>query len=319
MGCKDPGCGQCKFIEYVRLFCSASDFVVISTGNSVLVFLLSVLEIVARILDIQIPVIEKTTGDLMDRRIKASDSGANEKDMKSGVTTVSQLVPLVHRLAGRFRRDTFSLADREDIRQEGFVGLLQARRRYESDRGCSFSTYGGRRAGGAMMDYVRTLYRKSRERACPTIPIDDMTYRTGHGEFDSPHSVESGVVLLRFRQFLGTDSSGLDFLSPQEKQVLILRFFQGKTCREAAVAMEVSPATICRVERRALERVRIQFSSSVEGEMDLARAGFAGRSQDREIRKDSHKEKRPSEAVCEKGGDDTDRTTFSRIMASLTL
>ena len=222
------------------------------------------------------------------------------EDGKREVTTVSQLIPLVQRLSCRFRRDNWSQPDREDIQQEGYIGLLEAKGRYQSDRGCSFRTFGGRRASGAMLDYVRRLCRRSRERASASMPGDDLGYRNGHGEFQNPKSVESGVMLLRFSQFLG--SNALDSLADDEKQVLQLRFFQGKSCRESASIMNVSAATICRLERRALDHIRTRFGDSCG--MDLTEA--APREEVDQFNQ--------AEEVSE-----NHKTGLSQIIASLTL
>lgn len=178
------------------------------------------------------------------------------------VTTVSQLIPLVQKLACRFRRDSWSAADRDDIRQEGFVGLIEAARRFEKSRGCSLRTFGGRRAAGAMMDYVRTLCRKSRERSTEDMSSEECRLRHAQPDYEAPGSMESGVMLLRFRQFLAAQGSGLGQLADDEREVIRLRFFEGKSCRESADAMNVSPATICRLERRALDKLRQSFVAS---------------------------------------------------------
>jgi len=178
------------------------------------------------------------------------------------VTTVSQLIPLVQKLACRFRRDSWSAADRDDIRQEGFVGLIEAARRFERSRGCSLRTFGGRRAAGAMMDYVRTLCRKSRERSTEDLPSEECRLRRAQPDYETPGSMESGVMLLRFRQFLAGEDGGLGLLPDDEREVIRLRFFEGLSCRESAEAMKVSPATICRLERRALDKLRQGFVSS---------------------------------------------------------
>ena len=43
----------------------------------------------------------------------------------------------------------------EDFIQEGFVGLLEARRRYDPRRGASFATFATPRIAGAMADFLR--------------------------------------------------------------------------------------------------------------------------------------------------------------------
>ncbi len=178
--------------------------------------------------------------------------------VRQQVTTLSALIPLVRRLATRFRRDYWSPADREDILQEGFVGLMEAVGRFDPDRGCALSTYAGKRASGAMFDHVRDICRRSRERLTEDDPQDQIQYRKDHDNGPN-RSIESGVMLMRFSRFLGSDLDGLDFLDHDEREIIRLRFFEGMTCREVAEALGISAATVCRTERTALTRLRKNF------------------------------------------------------------
>ena len=45
----------------------------------------------------------------------------------------------------------------EDLRQEGFVGLLEARRTYDPKKGAAFTTHASRRIYGAVKDHLRRL------------------------------------------------------------------------------------------------------------------------------------------------------------------
>ena len=75
------------------------------------------------------------------------------------VTTVSQLIPLVQKLACRFRRDSWSAADRDDIRQEGLSALS---RRPVVSRSRVQPAHVRRTPGGRHDDgYVGALCRKS--------------------------------------------------------------------------------------------------------------------------------------------------------------
>lgn len=229
------------------------------------------------------------------------------------ITTVSSLVPLVHRLAGRFRRDQWAAQDREDIIQEGFIGLMEAAGRFEPERGCSLSTYGGKRAVGAMIDYVRTLCRRSRERTTEESPQDLIQYRSDRGDAEPPKSMESGVMLLRFRNFLGGDLGGLGFLDEDEREIIRLRFFEGRSCREAAETLGVSAATVCRVERTALVRLRKNFVLKFCGPAATgpdAQAIRAGRT-DRTMEAGSDTE--------DETADDEPAPDFDDILASLAL
>lgn len=70
--------------------------------------------------------------------------------------TVEANLPLVRhivrRLAGRFP-STYS---EDDLVQTGMIGLIEATRRFDPDRGIAFSTFAGRRIEGAVYDLMRS-------------------------------------------------------------------------------------------------------------------------------------------------------------------
>lgn len=63
--------------------------------------------------------------------------------------------PLVKKIALHLKRKLPSHIELEDLLQSGFVGLLEARDNYQSDKGASFETFAGIRIHGAMIDSLR--------------------------------------------------------------------------------------------------------------------------------------------------------------------
>lgn len=172
------------------------------------------------------------------------------------IMSIASLVSKVERLSRRYAPVSYGCGDHDDIRQEGVVGLLQASTRFESSKGCSLSTYGVTRAYGAMRDHVRTLARWGRESSSSDQPDG---VREEVTPFQCETSVESRVQVLRFAKFLRSQWPNL---SPLERDVLQMRFFDGVTIRELASALHVSPATALRMERRILERLKKTFSKN---------------------------------------------------------
>lgn len=170
------------------------------------------------------------------------------------MTSISSLVPVVQRISRTIAPTVRSPVDREDLFQEGVVGLLEAATRYEGGRGCSLRTFTTKRASGAMRDHVRGMIRRNREApACDTVDSGVQV----HWATDA-RSPESLVALRRFRAFL---RDGWALLPRTEREVVRLRFFEGLSVREAAARMRVSPATVVRGEQRALARLREGFTS----------------------------------------------------------
>ncbi len=171
--------------------------------------------------------------------------------------SVQGLVGMVGRIATRYHPVVYATADREDLAQEGAVGLLEAAARYDADRGASLATYGARRASGAMMDHVRTLARWSRE--TPASAPREGCGPAVEGRAAEERTMVSRVQVLRFGRFLRDQWTRLP---GPEQDVLRLRYFGDATVREAGEAMGVSAATVCRLEQRALDRLRAMFVAS---------------------------------------------------------
>ncbi len=170
------------------------------------------------------------------------------------MTSISSLVPVVKRISRSIAPTVRSEVDREDMFQEGVVGLLEAATRYEGGHGCSLRTFSTKRASGAMLDHLRGMVRRNREApACHTAESGVQI----HWAADS-RSPESVLALRRFRTFL---RDGWALLPRVEREVVRLRFFEDLTVREAAALMRVSPATIVRAEQRAIVMLRQGFEA----------------------------------------------------------
>ena len=70
-------------------------------------------------------------------------------------------LPMVRRLAWSFAHRCPGLVPVDDLYSEGLVGLVEARDRYDSTRGASFSSYAMIRARGRMLDFIRKEIRHS--------------------------------------------------------------------------------------------------------------------------------------------------------------
>ncbi len=172
------------------------------------------------------------------------------------MTPVAILLPMVEACARRFHGRVYNACDREDLFQEGVVGLLEAASRYETGRNCRLATFGAHRMSGAMMDHVRSLARRSVECACA-----DPEARPPR-DLDITRSMESRAMLRQLRRVL---VSGLPGLDATALEVLRLRFRDGLTAREAATRLGVSAPTIVRLEAKALARIRDLFQAGSEG------------------------------------------------------
>ena len=68
---------------------------------------------------------------------------------------VDRYAPLVKRIAHHLRARLPESVQAEDLIQAGMIGLLEAARKFEDNRGASFETYAGIRIRGSMLDEIR--------------------------------------------------------------------------------------------------------------------------------------------------------------------
>lgn len=173
---------------------------------------------------------------------------------------ITRVIPSVRRLAGVVRR-AHPMADEEDLTQVGFVGLLEAASRYDAGRGVSLSTFGGRRAAGAMKDHVRSVLTERRK--VPTTPLDDDDSRNPRPLVaQDRRSAESREMLLRFGRFL---RAAWTSLPDPAREVIRQRYLEGASVRDVARTLGVSIATVARRERAGLDWLRERFCESGYG------------------------------------------------------
>lgn len=204
---------------------------------------------------------------------------------------IKQNLPLVHSLANRFRGRGIEY---EELFSAGSVGLVKAYDNFDASRGLCFSTYAvpvilGEirrlfRDGGAvkMSRSLKELSLKAarardelskKSGAEPTIsqiaeylgispedaaeaisassPTLSLTCEEDGGDFDIPaESAENSIIdRLALRQCLNE-------LPAEERTLLILRYYRGKTQSETARELGLTQVRVSRMERKILERLR---------------------------------------------------------------
>lgn len=221
------------------------------------------------------------------RRVQAGDQAAEEALLRENM-------PLVAAIARRYQNCGLA---QEDMIQLGSIGLLQALRRFDPDRGLCFSTYAVPLIAGEIRRFLRDdgmvkfsreakslalqIERVRREQGDLTVeelskrlnvPLEDITAalasRTAALSLDAPTD-EDGADL---QTFLGSDDANTEqdalrrvelrelfaVLSERERQVLFLRYFQDRTQNEVGKRLGLSQVQISRIEKKALLRMRQQ-------------------------------------------------------------
>ena len=221
------------------------------------------------------------------RRVQAGDRRAEEALLRENM-------PLVAAIARRYQNCGLN---QEDMMQLGSIGLLQALRRFDPDRGLCFSTYAVPLIAGEIRRFLRDdgmvkfsreakslalkIERVRRERGDLTVaelshelsvPAEDITAalasRAGALSLDAPTD-EDGTNLQSFLDSSDADTEGdalrraelselFSLLSERERQVLYLRYFRDQTQAEVGKRLGLSQVQISRIEKKALLRMRQQ-------------------------------------------------------------
>ena len=221
------------------------------------------------------------------RRVQAGDRVAEEALLKENL-------PLVAAIARRYQNCGLG---QEDMLQLGSIGLLQALRRFDPDRGLCFSTYAVPLIAGEIRRFLRDdgmvkfsrevkslalkIERIRREQGDLTVaelsrqlnvPAEDVTAalasRAGALSLDAPTD-EDGTELQSFLGSSDADTEGdalnraelrelFALLTERERQVLYLRYFRDRTQAEVGKRLGLSQVQISRIEKKALLHMRQQ-------------------------------------------------------------
>lgn len=213
-----------------------------------------------------------------------------EIDKLSRDEFIKRNLPLVHSIANRFRGRGI---DYEELFSAGSVGLVKAYDNFDTSRGLCFSTYavpvilgeirrlfrdggsvkmsrslkelslraarardelckrGGEPTVSELAEYLGVTPEEAAEAIAASVPAVSLTCAEDGGEFDLPtESGESAIIdKLALRQCM-------DELPDEDRTLLILRYFRGKTQSETARILGTTQVGISRRERKLLERLR---------------------------------------------------------------
>jgi RNA polymerase sigma-B factor len=155
---------------------------------------------------------------------------------------VCEHLALVRTIARRFGRDA---DQRDDLVQEGVVGLLKAIRRFDPGRNVPFPAYATTAVTGEIRHHLRdraSCVRAPESAVAEVVPLEDDVPTAASDFGRSEARVELG--------------QRLSCLGPREREVVYLRFFADLTQDEIARRVGISQMHVSRLLRRALEQMR---------------------------------------------------------------
>jgi RNA polymerase sigma factor for flagellar operon FliA len=214
---------------------------------------------------------------------------------------VSQMAPLVHRIAGRVARGLPQHVRTGDLVSAGMVGLLEAAQRFEPARAESFVGYASLRIRGAILDELRRgdilsqdARMKSRLVAKAVAKLEaqlnqppttaQIAQALGVSEREYVEELEGlGEVRMValdpsdesmvddattnpaeqaiFRQMTGRVATAMSSLPEKERLILSLYYDKELTYKEIGDVLDLTAARICQLHSQAVSRLRERLVS----------------------------------------------------------
>lgn len=214
-------------------------------------------------------------------------------------TMVTENLGLVHHIAARVVHRFPADFGREDIVQVGTMGLIEAVRRFEPERGVRFSSFAGRRIEGAIADYLRSndWAPRSVRSQRRLLALAEARGATSDEEISRMSGLDPGAVrrvradverasLLSFervveagadvddnnrtvdaellrRESVETLRSALSLLPPRQRMLVEAHYLDGRTLTEIGEAMGVTQSRASQLKSEALATLRRRLASAL--------------------------------------------------------
>ena len=156
---------------------------------------------------------------------------------------VERYKDMVRKTAGRF---FIAGGDREDLIQEGMIGLFEAVRDFDSEREASFSSFARLCVERQILSAIRRASSRKNAPLNDSVPIPE-----GEEPVLGEVSVSPEEILVSRETARGLEEELEALLSPFEKKVFRI-LLQGRGYVEIAKELEVSPKSV----DNALQRIK---------------------------------------------------------------
>ena len=215
----------------------------------------------------KLPTLTAAETDALLHRAKDGDAAAREKLVEGNLRLV---LSVIQRFSGRGE-------NADDLFQVGCVGLLKAIDNFDTSQNVRFSTYGVPMIIGEIRRYLRdnssirvsTVEQIARElgirreevvfamdAVCDPVSLFEPIYSDGG---------DAVCVMDQVRDNKNTDEDWLEQialkeamarLSERERQILALRYSDGKTQMEVSSEIGISQAQVSRLEKNAIKSIK---------------------------------------------------------------
>lgn len=170
-------------------------------------------------------------------------SSAKNGDTAAVTELVCRYLSLIRRKADSY---TSSVDDRDDLIQEGLIGLLKAVDLYDSEKGASFKTYCYICVQSKMLSYLEKRFNNKHQAMYNYLPLDEFNACFANSQNDDPFSI---IAAQEGSELLMAKTKTL--LSSLEQEVLSL-YLGGLSYEEIASQLALTGKAV----DNALQRVR---------------------------------------------------------------
>ncbi len=209
---------------------------------------------------------------------------------------VARHTPLVRKIAYGLGRQVPDTMEFDDLLQAGMIGLLEAIRGFESERGVAFATYAGVRIHGAMMDEIRrvqwaprSVFQKARlvDRAVRELQNEtgrkpaehEIAERLGVSVDACAELIEEASVRavypvdatleanyaddrkgpleeLEDERFASHLAAATERLSERERNIMKMYYVEGLKLHEIGRRLSLTESRVCQLHKQAVARLR---------------------------------------------------------------
>ena len=224
----------------------------------------------------ELPVLKSAETKTLLERARAGDRQAREKLIAGNLRLV---LSVVQRFSGRGE-------SMDDLFQVGVIGLIKAVDAFDLTQGVQFSTYGVPMIAGELRRFLRdhsalrvsrsmrdTAYRvlQAKEKLLEIVfAMDAICEPVSLYEPVFGDGGESACIMDQIGDTKNGDEQWLEQialeeavsrLSPRERRILALRFYDGRTQTEVAREIGISQAQVSRLEKGAIGRIKQELGA----------------------------------------------------------
>lgn len=144
-----------------------------------------------------------------------------------------------------------SFVQYSDLLNSGYLGYLEAKERYDENKGIDFDAYAFRRVCGAMLDEIRGHYHFNHHQKQDFFmaSLDDPDEEFSEEAEYTIESVDEYILLSK-------TIDALKRLPKRQRQLIIGLFFKEKTPRDFVDLWQISKGRVFQLRRHAINNLR---------------------------------------------------------------